>query len=96
MDAAFFLRRRCDFIRRYYATGVQPFREIQRKIGAEESPYDEPPTTFRAEDGESAFLEEWIEADEGAQLVGRILAARFAQTLLQGSGATVGVQPEQG
>jgi hypothetical protein len=81
MYAAFFLRRRTRFIRRYYATGVGPFREIQRKINAQESPYDEPPPFFDPEDGEPAFLEEWGEADEAAQVVGRSAVSLLSDSL---------------
>lgn len=70
MDAAFFLGRRTRFIPRYFAAAIAPFREIQRKIDAAESPYDEPPAGFDPEYGEPAYLEEWIEADEAAQVVG--------------------------
>ena len=54
MDAAFFLRQRTRFIHNYYITGVRLFREIKRKIDAEESPYDEPPSSFDPEYGEPA------------------------------------------
>ncbi|RWF91518.1 MAG: hypothetical protein EOQ45_25495 [Mesorhizobium sp.] len=81
MDAAFFLRRRTRFIRWYYATGVGPFREIQRKIDAQESPYDEPPSSFDPEDGQPAFLEEWIEADEAAQVAGRSAISLLSDSL---------------
>ena len=81
MDAAFFLRRRIRFIRDYYATGVEPFREIQRKINSEESPYDEPPPSFDPEDGEPAYLEERIEAGEAAQIVGRSAVSLLSDSL---------------
>ena len=99
VDAAFFLRLRTRFIGRYYSTGVGPFREIQRKIDAEESPYDEPPPSFDPEYGEPAFLEEWIEADDAAQVVGtvcRVAPVRRPQTVLQGLGTAIGVSPERG
>lgn len=81
MDAAFFLRLRTRFIRRYYSMGVGPFREIQRKIDAEESPFDEPPPSFDPEFGEPAFLEEWIEADEAAQVVGQSAVSLLSDSL---------------
>ncbi|MBY5415374.1 hypothetical protein [Rhizobium leguminosarum] len=70
MDPAFFLRRRTGFIARYYAAAIAPFREIQRKIDAEESPYKAPPPLFDPEYGEPPYLEQWIEADEASQVVG--------------------------
>ena len=81
VDAAFFLRLRTRFIGRYYSTGVGPFREIQRKIDAEESPYDEPPPSFDPEYGEPAFLEEWGEADDAAQVVGRSAVSLLSDAL---------------
>ncbi|MEN2990917.1 hypothetical protein WG926_21570 [Tistrella sp. BH-R2-4] len=81
MDAAFFLRLRTRFIGRYYSTGVKPFREVQRKIDAEESPYDEPPPSFDPEYGEPAYLEEWIEADEASQVVGRSAVSLLSDAL---------------
>lgn len=81
VDAAYFLRLRTRFIGRYYFTGVGPFREIQRKIDAEESPYDEPPPSFDPEYGEPAFLEEWIEADDAAQVVGRSAVSLLSDAL---------------
>ena len=81
MDAAFFLHRRTDFIRRYYSVSVEPFREIQRKINAEENPFDEPPPSFDPEYGEPAFLEEWIQAGEAAQVVGRSAVSLLSDSL---------------
>ena len=81
MDAAFFLRLRTRFIGRYYSTGVKPFREVQRKIDAEESPYDEPPPSFDPEYGEPAYLEEWIEADEASKVVGRAAVSLLSDAL---------------
>lgn len=81
MDAAYFLRRRTRFIRFYYQTGVEPFREMQRKISEEESPYDEWPPGFDPEYGEPAYLDEWIEADNAAQVVGRSAVSVLSDTL---------------
>ena len=81
VDAAFFLRLRTRFIGRYYSTGVKPFREVQRKIDAEHSPYDEPPSSFDPEYGEPAFLEEWIEADDAAQVVGQSAVSLLSDAL---------------
>ncbi|MBC7140408.1 MAG: hypothetical protein H5U17_17265 [Defluviimonas sp.] len=81
MDAAFFLFRRTGFIRRYYSVGVEAFRKIQRQIDAQECPYDEPPPSYDPEYGEPAFLEEWIEADEAAQVVGRSAVSILSDSL---------------
>ncbi|MBI1291331.1 hypothetical protein GC173_08825 [bacterium] len=81
MDAAFFLFRRTGFIRRYYRVGVEPFRKIQRQIDAQECPYDEPPPSYDPEYGEPEFHEEWIEADEAAQVVGRSAVSILSDSL---------------
>ena len=61
MDVLFFLKERTKFIRYFYETAGEPFRETIRKIEADEAPFDDPPYS---EDGEPPFLEEWTEADE--------------------------------
>lgn len=81
MDAAFFLRLRTRFIRRYYLVGVGSFLEIQRKISAEETPYDVLPASFDPEYGEPAFLEEWAEAENAMQIVGRSAVSLLSDTL---------------
>lgn len=54
---------------------------MQRKISNEESPYDEWPTSFDPEDGEPAYLEEWLEADNAAQVVGRSAVSLLSDAL---------------
>ena len=56
------------FIRNFYENAAAPFRETMRRIEAEESPFDNPPYD---ESGEPAFLEEWIEASEALEMLGR-------------------------
>ncbi len=67
MDILFFLRQRTDFIRRHYDVCVEAFAEQKRLIEAVEPPFDDPPYS---EDGEPAFLEEWLDADISIQLIG--------------------------
>lgn len=81
MDVAYFLRRRTSFIRWYYSAGVEPFRDIQRRIDHALSPYDELPSGYDPEDGKPAYLAEWIEADEAAQVVGRSAVSLLSDTL---------------
>lgn len=81
MDAAFFLHRRTRFIRYYYAVGVGPFREIQRKINAQENPYNEAQRPNASEIMEPTFMEEWIEADEASQIVGLSAVSLLSDTL---------------
>lgn len=66
MDVQYFLSRRIDFIRQYYATASAPYVERKRKIEAEEEPFVPP----YSEDGEPAFLKEWLEADESLHVLG--------------------------
>lgn len=65
MDVRYFLSRRIDFIRQYYATASAPYIERKRRIKAEEEPFVPP----YSEDGEPAFLEEWLEADESLHVL---------------------------
>ena len=39
MDVLYFLKERTQFIRKYYETASEPFREIMRKIEAGEAPF---------------------------------------------------------
>ncbi len=52
MDVLFFLKERARFIRYYYKTAAEPFRETIRKIEADEAPFDDP--TY-SEDDEPAW-----------------------------------------
>lgn len=67
MDILFFLKLRTDFIRRHYNVCVAAFLEKKRLIEAAEPPFNDPPYS---EDGEPAYLKEWIDADTSIQLVG--------------------------
>lgn len=67
MDILFFLKLRTDFIRRHYNVCVAALLEKKRLIEAAEPPFNDPPYS---EDGEPAYLEEWMDADTSIQLVG--------------------------
>ena len=75
MDVECFFRMRTAFIRNFYKTAVKPFREVQDLIDREEEPYVPP----YSEDGEPPFLDEWIEADTGAQFVGRAAISMLSE-----------------
>lgn len=77
MDVRFFLNRRIAFIKQLYVTASDPFRERKRKIEAEEEPFI--PTY--SEDGEPPFLEEWLEAEESLQVIGRSCISMLSATL---------------
>ena len=68
MDIQFFLKQRANLIRYFYSESVKPFEEIQQKIEARASPFDDP--SFGCEGPEPPFLEEWMNAATGIDLVG--------------------------
>lgn len=74
MDVRYFLNRKVNFIRQFYEMSSAPFIERKRQIEAEEEPYVPP----YSEDTEPAFLEEWLEADESLQVVGRTCISMLA------------------
>lgn len=78
MDAAFFLKRRTSFIRFFYNESAAAFRNIQAKIEAKESPYDDPPYS---EDPEPPYLEEWMEAETGIEVLGQSCVSLLSDTL---------------
>jgi len=66
MDVGHFLKERTAFIRQLYDTASAPFLERKRKIEAGEDPFVPP---YSEEDGEPAFLAEWIEADDSLHVL---------------------------
>jgi len=77
MDVGYFLKRRTAFIRQLYATATHEYVERQCKIEAEEEPFVPP----YSEDGDPPFLEEWLEADDSLQVLGRACLSMLAATL---------------
>lgn len=67
MDVAYFLKRRTAFLRSFYDDAIQPFHERQRRIDAEEPPYDNPPYS---EEDEPTYLEDWMDAAASIDLLG--------------------------
>ena len=78
MDVLAFLKERTRFIRYFYKTAGGPFRETMRRIDANEPPFDDPPYS---EDGEPPYLEEWMEADEGLEVLGRTCISMVSASL---------------
>lgn len=74
MDVRYFLNRRVNFIRQFYEIAAAPFIERKRQIEAEEEPFVPP----YSEDPEPAFLEEWLEAEESLQVIGRTCISMLA------------------
>ena len=78
MDVLFFFKERTRFIRYFYETAGMPFCETIRKIEDEEAPFDNPPYS---EDGEPPYLEQWIEADEALEVLGRTCLSMLSPSL---------------
>ncbi len=78
MDVLYFLKERTQFIRKYYETASEPFREIMRKIEAGEAPFV--PERYFRED-EPPFLEEWSQANTGLQVLGRTCVSMLSASL---------------
>lgn len=78
MDVLFFFKERTRFIRYFYEVAGEPFRETKRKIEADEPPFDNPPYS---EDAEPPYLEEWMEADEGLEVLGRTCLSMLSPSL---------------
>lgn len=78
MEIQYFLEERTAFIRYYYKTASESFHEIQRKIEAEEPPFDNP---FYSEDGEPPFLEEHGDAADGLNMLGRTAITMLKQAM---------------
>jgi hypothetical protein len=77
MDVGYFLRDRIAFIRQFFDGASLSFAEKKRKIEAGEDPFVPP----YSEDGEPAFLDEWIEADESLQVLGYSCISMLAAAL---------------
>ncbi len=76
MDVRFFLKRRIAFIRQFYVIASEAYIERKWKIEAEEEPFVPP----YSEDGEPPFLDEWLEAEESLQVLGRSCISMLAAT----------------
>ena len=77
MEVLWFLKQRTTFIRRHYQIAEAPFRDIIRKIEANEEPYE----ASYSEDGEPAFLEEWIEANTSLEILGATCVSMLSEAL---------------
>jgi len=77
MDIEAFLKLRTAFIRYFYENAVKPFEEIKYAIENEVEPYVPP----YSEDGEPPFLEEWMEAEQGADTVGHVCISMLSSSL---------------
>ena len=77
MDIEHFLKSRTAFIRYFYENAVRPFNKIKIAIEKEEEPYMPP----YSENGEPAFIEEWMNAEQGVQTVGHACISMLSSSL---------------
>lgn len=78
MDTLYFLKSRTGFIRFFYAQGAKGFVETKAAIEEERPPFDGPPYN---EDGEPAFLDEWLDANAALQVLGMACVSMLSDTL---------------
>lgn len=77
MDVKAFLEDRLKFIRKFYETAAAPFIATIEKIEAGEAPFEPP----YSEDGEPAFLSEWIDSQTSLDMLGRACVSMLAASL---------------
>ena len=77
MDIEYFLKSRTSFIRYFYEQAVRSFNEIKIAIENKEEPYIPP----YSEDGEPPFIEEWIDAEQGVEIVGHACISMLSSSL---------------
>lgn len=78
MDVVHFLKERTNFIRFYYDQCVVPFAKIQHQIDNQLPPFDDPPYS---EDPEPPYLDKWMDADAGIQIVGLSCVSLLSDSL---------------
>ena len=78
MDVLYFFKEWTRFLRYFYDSAAAPFSETMRKIEAEEAPFDSPP--YR-EDGEPPYLDEWVEASDAVEVLGRSCLSMLSASL---------------
>ena len=78
MDVLYFYKERTRFIRQFYDTAAIPFEAVINSIEDELPPFDDPPYS---EDGEPAYLVEWIEASEALEVLGRTCLSMLSPSL---------------
>lgn len=78
MDVLFFFKERTRFIRQFYSTAAAPFSQTMEAIEQGAPPFDNPPYS---EDGEPAYLVEWMEASEALEVLGRTCLSMLSPSL---------------
>lgn len=77
MDIEYFLKLRTAFIRYFYDNAVRPFIEIKTAIENEEEPFVPP----YSENAEPPSLEEWMQAETGAEAIGYACISMLSSSL---------------
>lgn len=78
MDVLYFYKERTRFIRHFYNTTAMPFEDVKKAIDNKQPPFDNPPYS---EDGEPAYLVEWIEASAALEVLGRTCLSMLSSSL---------------
>jgi hypothetical protein len=78
MDVLHFFKERTRFIRQFYDAAAGPFVSTMKAIEDSLPPFDNPPYS---EDGEPAYLVEWLEASEGLEVLGRTCLSMLSPSL---------------
>ena len=77
MDIKYFLNDRTKFVKYFHKNGIKPFNEIIDSIENETEPYIPP----YSEDGEPAYLEEWLEAKTGIEAINHASLSMLSSSL---------------
>lgn len=78
MDTGYFLNKRTVFIRNFYTQSAACFGETKRQIELSLPPFDDPPYS---EDSEPPFLEQWLDAESGRDIVAMTCVSLLSDTL---------------
>lgn len=81
MDISYFVRERTNIIRLFYDKGRVPFEQLKRDIEEEVPPWEPPPVDPDSYDGEPAYLEDWMRAEQTRELVGMMAVSLLSDTL---------------
>lgn len=81
MDLNYFVRERTAIIRLFYDKGRVPFEQLKRDIEEEVPPWEPPPVDPDTYNGEPAYLEEFMRAEQTRELVGMMAVTLLSDTL---------------
>ncbi|APC19369.1 hypothetical protein BLL42_28525 (plasmid) [Pseudomonas frederiksbergensis] len=81
MDVRYFLEQRTVFVRHYFDEASAPFLETIRKIDAGEAPFEPPHFDPETMSDEPAFLDEWLRAQTGLEVVGQTCVSMLSESL---------------